>query len=127
MLLKFGKDREMKLTTKLLKKLIKEELTRLTEADNITVDVFFEDDYGEEDEMTIEEALREVAEMGYGSAVENLSDAFDRGILNIEGGGSVAEIDLDDISSIEDVSNNLSDFDENVKAIVLQRIQKAEG
>tara|TARA_Y100000114_G_scaffold98049_1_gene91246 strand:- start:22409 stop:22759 length:351 start_codon:yes stop_codon:yes gene_type:complete len=115
----------MKLTTKLLKKLIKEELTRLTESDGVHVDVISQD---EQDEDSIEAALKYTKSETGVASLENLADVYgDYGILYIEAGGSIAEIDLRDISSVEDVSDNLSDFDEDVKAMVLQKIENAEN
>ena len=126
----------MKLTTKLLKKLIKEELTRLTESDGVHVDVISQD---EQDEDSIEAALKYTKSETGVASLENLADVYgDYGILYIEATAPdkedsekqrtfIAEIDLVDVSSVEDVRDNLSDFDEDVKAMVLQKIENAEN
>ena len=94
----------MKLTTQRLKKLIREELSKLTEQESeVSITIIYQNKFGSEDEIDISEAEYDRAE-----PIIDIKNEYEDAMLSIEGidvegDPADAEIELTDVDDLDDL------------------------
>jgi len=116
---------KMKLTTQRLKKLIREELSKLTEQETqVSITIIYQDEFGEA-EINISEAKYETNQ-----PITSIKNEYEDAVLYIEGvdvdgDNTEAEIDLIDVDDLDDFMNRheLEDFSEASKAQIKSMLE----